>query len=188
MDSIAKATHLITGNLLYAINATREIFVQTTWIYKDRKTGKLGGMLGDLCNGRAHMGGSVLFLVADRVHLIDYITAVVQTQGGFVFRSPPLSYTSNIYYLPFSLSVWLCSMSLVAVASITIYITYRLASREKETEPNYKEASDFFLIAISTVCQMDSQLCPKYMSGRISTVGQFQFCSYIFIPISICDY
>lgn len=174
IDSLAKNTYLIIENLIQGLNATRRNLIHSTWGYKDPKTGRLGGMLGDLIEGRAHMGGSVLLVMADRVHVIDYVAETLRTNGGFVFRAPPLSYTSNIYSLPLSADVWKCSIAMVILATVTIFVTYKYSKRSvavSDSSVPTKQVSDFFLVGISAVCQMDPQIRSKYLSNRIAMVS-----------------
>lgn len=173
------------------MNATRTTLIVPTWGYKDPKTGKLAGMFGDLLNHRAHIGGTGMFFTPERVQSIDYISMTTSTFGAFVFRAPSLSYTSNIYYLPLSTTVWICSILLVILSTFVVYLAYKhsahsTASRNFNTES--MRVSDFVLIAISMVCQMGSQLYPRRLSGRISTVSLLLLsCNrgveFLFIPM-----
>lgn len=174
IDAISKATYLIIGTLIDALNATRSIAFVPAWHYKHPKTGQMAGMLGDLLNHTAHVGGSALFFTAERVHLLDYISMTTSTFAAFVFRTPSLSYTSNIYYLPLSATVWVCSILLVILSTFVIYAAYKHSpnsNTSRNFHTDYMRISDFVLIALSTVCQMGSQLYPKRISGRISTVS-----------------
>lgn len=171
MDAPAKSTYLSIGCLIDALNATRTTLVVPTWGYKDPKTGKLGGMLGDLIDRRAHLGGSPMFFIEPRVSLCDYVSMTFFVAAAFVFRQPPLSYTDNIYYLPLSTTVWICSVLLVILSTIIIYITYRYSwyRQQKWT------FSTFLLFSISIVCQMGSEIYSKRLPSRISTVNSMVF-------------
>lgn len=122
-----------------------------------------------------HIGGTSMFLAYDRIALVDFLSMTTNTMAGFVFRTPPLSYTSNIYYLPFSSTVWICSILLVMLSTVIIYITfkYSLNVRAKDEGHSTNPTSDFVLAAISAVCQMGPDLYPKKISGRISSVKYF---------------
>lgn len=151
-----------------AINATRTTTIVPTWGYEDPKTGDFSGMIGQLLKKEADIGGTSMFFMSERVPLVDYISMTTPTSLRFVFRSPPLSYTANIYYLPFSSTVWICSIFLVILCTIVVYITSGRVVSRGET---FSSASDFALMAISTVCQMGSQLKTSRLPGRISTVS-----------------
>lgn len=106
-------------------------------------------------------------MTMDRLPYLEYLSVTLPTRGAFLFRAPPLSYVSNIYYLPFDSIVWICAIFLVVVCTTTIYVTYRLTQMKNKN----LTASDFMLFAISTVCQMGTHLFPKKSSGRIATVN-----------------
>lgn len=113
--------------------------------------------------------GTILFMTPERVPTMEFITMAVETHASFLFRAPPLSYVSNIYYLPFAGIVWVCSILLVFIGATIVYTTYvRL-----ECNRNYyaTAVSELILLAASAVSQMGTQLKPKMFSGRISTVS-----------------
>lgn len=49
-------------HLMDFINATRLFYIQTTWGYKNPKTGIYSGMIGDLQTGASDMGGKLFYL------------------------------------------------------------------------------------------------------------------------------
>lgn len=128
-------------------------------------------MVGDLLTRKIHMGGTCMFFSPDRIHLVDYVSETTHTYGAFVFRAPPLTYTSNIYYLPLSTTVWFCSILLVILCTLVMYLTYKYSVGNRLMSENRRTVSDFVLIGFSTVCQMGSEMNPKRVSGRISTVN-----------------
>lgn len=110
-------------------------------------------------------------MTTDRVPHLDYLSVTLSTRAAFIFRAPPLSYVSNIYYLPFDTVVWISVIFLVLLSTTIIFVTYRLSKKFDETITK----SDFMLFAISTVCQMGSHLVPRRSSGRIATVFCFRY-------------
>lgn len=114
-----------------------------------------------------HGLGAVLFITPERVPHIEYLSVTLPSRGAFVFRAPQLSHISNIYYLPFSGMVWICGILLVIVCTVLVYMTNQFT---RENDQNLI-SSDFLLFAISTVCQMGSDLIPKRMAGKIATVN-----------------
>lgn len=108
-------------------------------------------------------------MTPERVSVMEFISMPVKTQCSFVFRAPPLSYVSNIYYLPFAGIVWGCSILLVFIGATIIYSTYVLpeSSRWRTTSA----VSEVILLAAGTVTQMGTHVEPKKLSGRISTVS-----------------
>lgn len=122
-------------------------------------------------SGEAQIGGSCIFFTPERISTLEYVSQTTSTFAEFIFRRPPLSYTSNIYYLPLSATVWICSILLILLSAVVIYITYRHSVYQNSKQySDSMRVSDVFLIIIATVCQMGSQLHPKRFSGRISSV------------------
>lgn len=105
-------------------------------------------------------------MTEERVEYVEYLSMIIPTGPGFIFRAPPLSYVSNIYYLPFAGIVWICTIALVVLCTLLIYLTFR-CSKERD---RHLILTDYLLYAVSTICQMGSQLTPKRSSGKLATV------------------
>ena len=78
-------------------------------------------MIGELESKAADLGASPLFFTADRTNVIEYIACTSETRSKFVFRSPKLSYTDNVFLMPFDSYVWGSLGALILVASIILY-------------------------------------------------------------------
>lgn len=111
------------------------------------------------------------FITTERIPYVDFLSVTVLTRPAFLFRAPPLSYVSNIYYLPFEGKLWTCLIVLILLSTITVYITYFVSQTQNEHLP----LSDLMLGAASIVCQIGSYLNPKRASGRIATVLKYSF-------------
>lgn len=108
-------------------------------------------------------------MTTDRLEYLEYLTVQIPSEFAFILRSPPISYVSNIYYLPFTGVVWICSILLVALCTSLIAFTLTLhLSRDEGTK--HMTISDYVLFAIASTCQMGSDLLTKIMSARISLV------------------
>lgn len=92
-------------------------------------------MIGELVTKKADLGASPLFFTTDRIPIIQYLTMTSPTRSKFVFRSPKLSYTDNVFVLPFDGLVWVCLGALVVISSVVlfvaIYIEYTMNLVEK---------------------------------------------------------
>lgn len=108
-----------------------------------------------------------MFLTADRIPHIEYLAITLKATIAFIFRAPPLSYVSNIYYLPFNAVVWFCAILLVIVCTTLIYIVYKFSKEDN----SHLTTSDFVMYGITTVCQTGSQVTPKTTAGRVATVN-----------------
>lgn len=107
-----------------------------------------------------------MFLIPQRLPYAEFLAETMPVSLIFIFRAPPLSYVSNIYYLPFNAVVWFCAIVLVVVCTTLIYIVYKYSNEENTN----LTSSDFVLYAMGTVCQMGTQMVPKTSSGKIATV------------------
>lgn len=108
-------------------------------------------------------------MTADRIDYLDYLSMTIPSSIAFVLRSPPISYVSNIYYLPFTGLVWICSISLVFLCTIVIASTLKFHLSAENEKENLK-ASDYFLFAVASACQMGTDIMTKVLSARISIV------------------
>lgn len=88
---------------------------------------------------------------------------------AFILRAPPISYVSNIYYLPFNGVVWMCSISLVILSTCVIAFTLKSHWSHDESVRRLS-TTDFILFAIASSCQMGSDIMTKILSARISMV------------------
>lgn len=101
LDTISKVNFILTNDLIRFMNATVEYKVVSSWGYLNNETGQWDGMIGQLVRGEAHVGASALFFTADRVGTIQYLSMTTPTKSKFVFQAPKLSYTDNVFLLPF---------------------------------------------------------------------------------------
>jgi len=115
------------------------------------------------------------YLVSTRGHTILHITeltgAALSCRSAFLFRRPPLSFTTNIFILPFSRAVWLVSAALIALISFLLYCDFRWEFSKKEDEQQTMNWSDVVLLSLGTVCQQGeclslSHIC-KYLCCNI---------------------
>lgn len=159
------------------MNGTANFSFEKTWGYKNPQTGEYDGMRGQLIRKEADIGGTVLFMVPDRLPQVDFISMLVDTRAELIFRAPPLSYVSNIYYYPFVGAVWIATAVLVVLGSIVIYFTYILPNDE-ERENSSDAFSDIILLASGLVSQMGTHLHPRILSGHISMV-KLNICNFI---------
>lgn len=108
-------------------------------------------------------------MTPDRIGIYEFISMVTPTKAKFIFRDPPLSFVTNIYYLPFQANVWFSLVALVIISCFVIYIIHRV-SNVRNPHPEQLRPSDMALFGISAICQMGTHRDPKYLSGKISTV------------------
>lgn len=127
-----------------------------------------------------HFGvATIIFLTADRVDHLDYLSMEVPSNFAFVLRAPPISYVKNIYYLPFTGVVWVSSISLVMLCTIVVATIIKIRKMENKSINN-PSASDYMLFAVASSCQMGTNIFTNVLSARISMVGLFESKSKLF--------
>lgn len=177
--------------MIQYLNATVNFSTVSTWGYKDNETGEWSGMIGELVTKKADLGASPLFFTTDRVEIIDYIACTSETRSKFIFRSPKLSYTDNVFLLPFDSNVWLSLGALMIVGSVILCIAAGAEWKSNLTEndpndssilkPNFHES--FFLI-ICGFCQQGSFALPKSFPARIITMLCFTAMMFMYASYS----
>ncbi|KAJ6624616.1 Glutamate receptor ionotropic, kainate 4, partial [Pseudolycoriella hygida] len=128
IDTITKVCYILTNHLISFLNASVRYSIVPSWGYMDAD-GEWSGMIGQLVKNEADLGATSLFFTADRVSVIQYIAMPSSTGSAFIFRAPKLSYTDNVFLLPFDDFVWLCLGCLVLVTAgcllITVFVEWK---------------------------------------------------------------
>ncbi|XP_055679896.1 probable glutamate receptor [Lutzomyia longipalpis] len=171
IDSITKVNWVLTNYIFDIVNATRQFRYQPGWGIKNKSSGHWDGMVGDLLDDRADLGGTSLFMTAERVPIIDYISMTVPTHAAFIFRPPPLSYISNIFYLPYQDMVWVCALILFGVCTVIFFIVWRASLKMQEhCDPkDVPRFTDVLMNAMGAVTQQGEQMDAKVLPGRIAS-------------------
>lgn len=129
IDTITKVCFILTNHLISYLNASVTYSTVSSWGYLDGD-GDWSGMIGQLVRNEADLGATSLFFTVDRVSVIQYIAMPSSTGSAFIFRSPKLSYTDNVFLLPFDDFVWMCLVCLVVITAgcllITVFVEYKL--------------------------------------------------------------
>ncbi|XP_055603824.1 ionotropic receptor 75a-like [Uranotaenia lowii] len=169
VDTITKKNYFLTKYMVESLNATVRFSYVKSWGYPDPKTNRFDGMIGELQTDTADLGGSALFFTTSRIKVIDYLSMTTPTRAKFIFRSPKLSVTDNVFVLPFSGTVWLCIISFIVLSGCLLlaimlveyhYTTIRYGSNVRPT------LMDTLLNMFGTSCQQGSYLEPKSLPAR----------------------
>lgn len=141
IDTITKVCFILTNHLISYLNASVTYSIVSSWGYLDAN-GSWSGMIGQLVRNEADLGATSLFFTADRVSVIQYIAMPSSTGSAFIFRSPKLSYTDNVFLLPFDDFVWICLGCLVLITAgcllITVFVESRLPSEASFVSITFK--------------------------------------------------
>lgn len=119
-DTIAKMNHIQTNHMTDYLNATVGYSVVDSWGYIDKVSGDWSGMIGELVRNEADVGATGCFYTIERIPYIDYVAMVSKTKSMFVFRFPKLSFTDNIFLLPFSDAVWFCVVFFIPIVGAAL--------------------------------------------------------------------
>lgn len=172
IDPITKSNYICVNDLMNSLNVSKKFIFTSTWGYFNKTTNRWSGMLRDIVENKADIGGTSIFMTGDRVEVIEYLLVITETFAKFVFKSPPLSYVSNIYFLPFQKNVWFGAGILILLITISIYffLKFENVRNTESDEIKSNNITDVILIAIAGICQMGTHIDAKYISARISLV------------------
>ncbi|XP_053687299.1 uncharacterized protein LOC128736830 [Sabethes cyaneus] len=169
VDTITKKNYFLTLYLVQSLNATVQFSYVNSWGYRNSQTGHFSGMIGELQSDQADLGGTALFLTADRIKEIDYLSMTTPTRAKFIFRSPKLSITDNVFLLPFKRSVWLCIISFIFLSAVLLLVimlvefSYTTVRYGSHVRPNLL---DTIMNMFGASCQQGSYLEPKSLPAR----------------------
>ncbi|XP_049542811.1 ionotropic receptor 75a-like [Anopheles darlingi] len=194
IDTITKVNYILTNYLAAYLGASVNYSRVATWGYYNSTTGLWDGMIGELVHGAADLGSSPLFFTTDRIAVIEYLAMTSQTRSKFIFRSPKLSYTDNVFVLPFDTKVWACIIAVIVGSSLLLLLTlwaeWHVTGSEAANPPTNADAAtlspnlrDIFLMMYGASCQQGSSMLPLSCSARaitmlIFTVLMFLYASY----------
>lgn len=147
-------------------------------------------MIGELATKSADLGASPLFFTADRIGVIDYIACTSQTRSKFVFRSPKLSYTDNVFVLPFDGGVWRSLGAMVVFAAMVLYVASLTEWKSNIVEhsnnvailkPSFYET---FFVLFCALCQQGSSSLPITFGSRLITMVSFTALMFLYASYS----
>lgn len=162
----------------------------SSWGYKDNTTNEWSGMIGELATKTADLGASPLFLTADRIDVIEYIACTSETRSKFVFRSPKLSYTDNVFLLPFDFGVWSSLGAMVVIAAFVLYIASRTEWKSNLIKENDDSAIlrptfyETFFVLFCAFCQQGSYKLPISFGSRLITMISFTALMFMYASYS----
>lgn len=147
-------------------------------------------MIGELTSKSADLGASPLFFTSDRVDAIDYVACTSQTKSKFVFRSPKLSYTDNVFLLPFDAGVWGSLLAMVVISSLVLYIVTRaewhshISIESKDPSILRPSLYETFFVLFCAFCQQGSFTLPISLGSRLITMISFTALMFMYASYS----
>jgi glutamate receptor, ionotropic, invertebrate len=147
-------------------------------------------MIGELVTKAADLGASPLFFTLDRIDVIEYVACTSQTRSKFVFRSPKLSYTENVFLLPFDKSVWGSLAAMIVIAAFVLYISAHAEWKSKivkeSNDPTVLRPSFYetFFVLFCALCQQGSFSLPITLGSRLITLVSFMALMFMYASYS----
>uniref|UniRef100_A0A182WJ72 Uncharacterized protein n=1 Tax=Anopheles minimus TaxID=112268 RepID=A0A182WJ72_9DIPT len=173
IDTISRVNYLLTKSVAHALNATVRFTIVDTWGYRDQETDRYNGMIGELQSDLADLGGTSMFFTQDRIKAVDFLSMTASTRASFVFRAPKLSFTDNVFVLPFDQYVWYCTVSFILLSGMLLLVVLRTEQRynvtpsaERNSTTTVNGLSDTLLNVFGTTCQQGSFIEPKTAPSR----------------------
>ncbi|XP_053674588.1 ionotropic receptor 75a-like [Anopheles nili] len=196
IDTITKVNYILTNYLVAYLGARVNYSRVSTWGYYNSSTGMWDGMIGELVHNTADLGASPLFFTTDRIAVIEYIAMTSETRSKFIFRSPKLSYTDNVFVLPFDDKVWCCVIAVIVVSAflllVTLWVEWKIKSRSGN-KPTQTPADgsvmpvslrDTLLMMYGASCQQGSSVLPRSFSARTITMLSFTVLMFLYASYS----
>uniref|UniRef100_A0A182S886 Ionotropic glutamate receptor C-terminal domain-containing protein n=1 Tax=Anopheles maculatus TaxID=74869 RepID=A0A182S886_9DIPT len=172
IDTISRVNYLLTKSVAYALNATVRFSIVDTWGYRDPQSDRYNGMIGELQSDLADLGGTSMFFTQDRIMAVDFLSMTASTRASFVFRAPKLSFTDNVFVLPFDQYVWYCTVSFILLSGLLLLVVlrterrYNVSSGVDNNTNTVTGFSDTLLNVFGTTCQQGSFIEPKTAPSR----------------------
>ncbi|GBP33616.1 Probable glutamate receptor [Eumeta japonica] len=188
IDPVTKVSFPTINHLFDFINANRKFVYTNSWGYLIN--GSWSGMTGYLVEGRVEIGGSPMFLTAERLPYVEFVTSPIPTKSKFVFRQPKLSYEYNLFVLPFKNNVWYCCIATFFVLCFAVFVVTAWewkkfnSDKERYTDAGIlrNKITDILLIVFGAACQQGSSTALKGSLGRI--VMFILFLAFLFLYTS----
>lgn len=146
IDTIAKVNFILTNHLIAFLNASVRYSIVNTWGYLNKDDGSWTGMIGELTDNKAEIGATALFFTDNRISVIQYVAMTTKTLSKIVFQSPKLSYTDNVFLLPFSRIVWICIVATVPTIAIALALVM-YAEWKVPLKPHVRFEKNFLLFS-----------------------------------------
>ncbi|XP_053687023.1 ionotropic receptor 75a-like [Sabethes cyaneus] len=191
IDTITKVNYVLTNDLVHYMGARINYSVVSSWGYYNSTTKRWDGMIGELSHRTADLGASPLFFTSDRIAVIDYVAMTSATRSKFIFRSPKLSFTENVFLLPFDDIVWVCIAIVIILSSGLLVITAHAEwsvplLQDDPNDPSILRPTfrDTLLMIYGATCQQGSSTLPRSCSARTITMITFTILMFLYVCYS----
>lgn len=144
-------------------------------------------MIGDLIENRSDIGATALFFTSDRIKLIEYVSMITPTRSKFVFRSPKLSFTDDVFVLPFDIFVWYSIICLIIVSSTILLCTNCLEIKPRRYGSHLNSKILFWemlSLTLGAACQQGTSVIMKNLAGKIMTFLIYLALMFLYVSYS----
>ena len=192
LDAVSKSGYHLALTVMQFMNATPTLVVSDKW-GSQISDGNWTGMLGDFVSGRSEFGATPALVSTSRQPACDYTSYSVKTGTAIVFRAPKLSYTTNVFLLPFDRDIWTCAFLLLVlvgcVLMVTSYYEWEFLVPAGVVEPSREmlanNVSDVFCIIMGSVVTQGSPCgLPQNTAGRVAILFCLVFIVCLYISYS----
>lgn len=186
VDTVGKSGHRLAIEVLQFMNATPKIILSNSWGSYNATTGKYTGMMADLVSGEAIFGGTPSFMRSERVDHVEYLSISLESWCRIVFRAPKLSYTTNVYLLPFQRAIWWAALLLFAAMTLLLLAAatgeWKMAREGRdEQKPRF---IDIVFVIFSAICNQGSSFNLNSVAGRIILISCLILVVCLFVSYS----
>ncbi|XP_011063704.1 PREDICTED: glutamate receptor ionotropic, kainate 4-like [Acromyrmex echinatior] len=178
IDPITKVNYIWILHLVNRMNATISFDISNNW--GRNNNGSWDGMIGMLQRHEIDIGGTSMYMMANRIHILEYIQLYTRTGLCFVFRRPLLSTIKNIFTLPFQRNVWIATGIFLVLVFCLLYMSmkwehYRGTSKKSAAYWNQLNISkptiiDNLLVILGAFAQQGYSYEPYRIPSRIVTL------------------
>ncbi|XP_011685135.1 PREDICTED: glutamate receptor U1-like [Wasmannia auropunctata] len=178
IDSMAKINYIWIHHLINRMNATVTFDILDNWGHN--KNGSWDGMTGMLQRREIDIGGTSMFMLVERISIVEYIQLYTRTSFRFVFRRPLLSTIKNIFTLPFHRNVWIAIAIFLVLVFCLLHVSmkwehYRGTSKNSAAYWNQLNVSepkviDDLFVLLGAIVQQGYSYEPYRIPSRIITL------------------
>lgn len=190
VDPLTKNGLRLAKVILENMNARHSLVVSNQgWGNANPATNNWTGMLGEMKAGRAEFAGSPTLLRDSRLEAVDYASYSIETWSRLVFRAPKLSYTTNVFLLPFDKFVWICAICLIGIIMglllVSTWSEWNILipanAMEADRDMLLPRISDVIFVVLTNVFVQGSPAVPRSTGGRIIII----FCLILIVVLYV---
>jgi ABC-type amino acid transport substrate-binding protein len=179
----------------YLVDLLNEVANRAGFTYKFRQSpdGRYGaprpggwsGIIGDIINGKADIGGAALTVTPQREEAVDFTKPYLSNGVNLLVTKPTWSDLGLGYLVrPFSVDYWVLFLVVLFLIGLVFFVIGKLspyewgnvaADRDPRGAKNSFTLRNSYLFALSTLTQQGFREAPHSLSGRIMSAFWWMF-------------